>query len=202
MPGNHGFYAEEENDIFIDGDSVWICDPISGTKFFIEGKPNYAIVVSHMTKGKVDFAVVYNPSADKLYIADSEEVTVNGNKLYPPKQNTDRIIYATYYDWHDEKLEKKLKEKYEVFPSQGSYAINLCLVAEGVFDGSVILANDAFPSFAGCFIASKLALTATNIYGKQDISVTDRVFICGKSEIYTNLLQITRRELDLNYEKR
>lgn len=202
MPGKHKFYAEEENDNFTGGESVWIVDPISGTKFFMEGKPNYAIVVSHMTNGEVDFAVVYNPAVDRLYLANNLGVTVNGKELKPSKSNGKKIIYATYYDWHDEKLEKKLKEKYEVFPSQGSYAINLCLVAEGIFDGVVILANDAFPSFAGCFIANKLGLTATNILGNKDILTTDRVFICGNNENYDNLLQTTRASLDLNGMKK
>ncbi len=37
MSGKQEFFAEEENDNFVNGNSVWIVDPISGTKIFIGG---------------------------------------------------------------------------------------------------------------------------------------------------------------------
>jgi len=112
-----------------------------------------------------------------------------------------RIIYAPCYDtshtytWTDEQvknLEKKLSEKFQVFPPQGSFAYNYCLVAEGEFDGVVSLTKDAFPEFAGCYIANKAGYIATNIKGEKVISHTDRIFVCGDAENHAELLAITR----------
>lgn len=201
MPGVSQFYAEEENDNFIEAESVWVADPISGTKLFIQGLKHYAIVASHMTKGKVDFSVVYDPSVDKLYTANKEEgVFINNSKINVPNTNKNRIIYAPSYGWKDleqvEELRKNLEQKYEIYPSQGSFAINYCLVAEGLFDGVVSLTKDAFPEFAGCFIANEAGLKATNIYGNKDILPSDRVFVCGNKHNYNDLFETTKDVID------
>lgn len=196
------FYAEEENDDFIYGESVWVVDPISGTKLFIKGLKNYAIVASHLSSGKVDFAVVYNPTNDKLYVANKGKGAIlNNKKIILPLIKTNKIIYAPSYGWNNveqvEKIKEKLGENYDVYPSQGSFAVNYCLVAEGLFDGVVSLTKDAFPEFAGCFIANETGLKATNVYGDTDILSTDRVFVCGNKNNYENLLKLTRETLDI-----
>ncbi|MCL2354907.1 MAG: inositol monophosphatase family protein [Oscillospiraceae bacterium] len=197
MPGIHQFYSEEENNNFIEADSIWIADPISGTKLFIEGSGNYAIVVSHLTNGAVDFSVVYNPTADKLYIASKGDgISINNNKVERLTSNKKKLIYAPSYAWKDlekaEALRKKLEQEYELYPSQGSFAYNYCLAAEGLYDGVVSLTKDAFPEFAGCFIANEAGMIATNIDGNKNIASDDRIFVCGNSENYNQLFEITK----------
>lgn len=200
LPGTHQFYSEEENYDFIDAESIWIADPISGTKLFIEGLGNYAIVVSHMMKGKVNYAIVYNPTADKLYVASKDEVLINGKKVSNTPSNKKQLIYAPSYAWKDiekaEELRKLLEQDYELFPSQGSFAFNYCLVAEGLFDGVVSLTKDAFPEFAGLFIANQSEMIATNINGDKDILPDDRVFVCGTQDSYEHLLTLTRKVIN------
>lgn len=204
IPGEHKFFAEEEHQNFVDADSIWVIDPISGTKLFIEGKQNYAIVASHVSKGKVDFAAVYNPSSDKLYVADEEGVTINGKKLKRNQKYKKKIIFSPSYAWKDKEqlihIEERLKQNYDVFPSQGSFAVNYCLVAEGEYDGVVSLTKDAFPEFAGCFIANSAekGICATNILGNKDISPNDRAFVCGSKENYQDLFSILSEELGLS----
>ena len=210
IPGEHQFYSEEENDNFINAESVWVADPISGTKRLIEGLDNYAIAVGHMTHGKADFAVVYNPTADKLYVAyKNEGVFINNEKYNINRQNKNRIIYAPSYKLKDpdvikkaEQLRKLLEKEYELYPSQGAFALNYCLVAEGSFDGIVCLQNDAFPEFAGCFIANESGMTATNIHGDKNISPDDRVFVCGDERNYERLLELTREVVTVVNNKR
>lgn len=195
MPGSHEFYSEEENDNFVDSDSVWIADPISGTHLFIQGLPHYTVVVSHLSKGVVDLAIVYDPIVDKLYVADEEGAFINDIKINSDGSSKNRVIFAPSYAWKDleqvEKLKKELS-RYDIFPSQGSFAINYCLVAEGSFNGVVSLTKDSFPEFAGCFIANEAGAKATNIKGNIDISPDDRVFICGNKNTYEDLFEITK----------
>ena len=289
IPGKHSFFAEEEDGLFPEKEeSVWVIDSISGTKRFIDGKANYAIVVSRLKNGKVDFAAVYNPSVDKLYVACKEGVCLNGvsinrvsnlqnsaiavagkgellqsglrghddsgvcnpagevpsskalSKIDVPVRNRalqgkhqvnclckecatasgrgserhalkgcaqsvlkPRIIFAPtreglLNDENVEELKVKLQKKYEVFPSQGSFAYNYCLVVDGSFDGVVSLTKDAFPEFAGCCIANMAGLVATNLNGCRNITHRDRVFICGSKEIYTELFAAAKGVLHPN----
>src|SRR3989338_5673702 len=55
---DHKLFAEEEHDFLEASDNLWVMDPISGTSVFMRGMPHYGIVVSHVVKGQVKFAVV------------------------------------------------------------------------------------------------------------------------------------------------
>jgi myo-inositol-1(or 4)-monophosphatase len=195
ISGNTSFYAEEEHDTFVDDESVWVCDPISGTKLFIQGLPHYAIVASHLTKGIVDFAVVYDPSSNDLFTADREAgAFLNGKQLTKKTENRNRIVFAptSYGSVSQETIDRvksELEKTFEVFPSQGSFALNYCLVASGEFDGVVGISKDSYPEFAGCFIANMAGYKATNIRGMKDIVPNDRQFVCGNDVNYDTLLK-------------
>jgi myo-inositol-1(or 4)-monophosphatase len=186
------FYAEEEHGAFIENESVWVCDPISGTKLFIQGLPNYAIVASHLNKGTVDFAVVYNPSSGDLYTADKENgAFLNGNHLTAIPGNEKRIIFAPFSTKGTDTVRQILERSFKVFPSQGSFALNYCLVATGKFAGVVSITKDSFPEFAGCFIANQAGYIATNINGSKTLLPTDRLFVCGATN-HAELLEILK----------
>jgi len=195
---DHKFYAEEENDQYFDAKSVWVADPISGTKLFIESKPHYAIVVSHLSRGNVDYVIVYDPSADDLYVAEEGRgIYLNDKQISRDKDSSKKkkIIFAPSYTWDLEikdTLQSKLAVNYEIFPSQGSFAVNYCLAGIGLFNGVVSLTKDSFPEFAGCYYANQSGLIATNIKGQKDINSDDRVFVCGENAIYNDLLEITK----------
>lgn len=194
------FFAEEENSEFINEESIWVVDPVSGTKLFIDGKPNYAIVASHLNKGRVDFAVVHNPSNDDLYIADSKMgAFLNGRKLTKENNSNKKVVFAVSLQCKEDSrvidsIEADLASKFKVMPKAGSFAIHYCMVAEGEIGGVVSLTKDAFPEFAGCFIANQSGYTATNIAGSKDLEPGDREFVCAGG-CYHNLINILRRYL-------
>lgn len=66
------------------------------------------------------------------------------------------------------------------------------MAAEGLFDGVVSLTKDAFPEFAGCFIANEAGLTATNVRGEKNISPDDRIFVCGNETNHKHLLELAQ----------
>src|SRR5256885_13193243 len=50
-------------------DYVWIIDPLDGTTNFIHGFPVYCVSIALSFKGKVEHAVVYDPSRNDLFTA-------------------------------------------------------------------------------------------------------------------------------------
>lgn len=195
--GEHRFYSEEENDEFIYGDSVWIADPISGTKRFIEGTGNYAISLAHLRKGVTDFSLVYNPTQDSLYHADNSGAYLNRDSMLSvDRALKNRIMFTPSYAWKDIHLRDELRialdRIYEVHPRRGAFAYNYCAVANGEFDGMVSLTKDSFPEFAGCYIANQSGCKATNINGEENISPSDRIFVCGIEGVYEDLFRITK----------
>lgn len=65
---SHGILAEESGTIEGD-DTVWIIDPIDGTRNFIHGFPHFAVSIAIMIKKKIEHAVIYDPNRDELFTA-------------------------------------------------------------------------------------------------------------------------------------
>ena len=69
-PG-HGIWAEESGREHgaQDSEFVWIIDPLDGTTNFIHGLPIYCVSIALTVKGKVEQAVVYDPTRNDLFTA-------------------------------------------------------------------------------------------------------------------------------------
>ncbi len=69
-PG-HGILAEESGSQHgaRDSECVWIIDPLDGTTNFIHGFPVYCVSIALAVRGKVEQAVIFDPSRNDLFTA-------------------------------------------------------------------------------------------------------------------------------------
>ena len=69
-PG-HGIRAEESGSAHgaKDSEFVWIIDPLDGTTNFIHGLPMYCVSIALSVRGKIEQAVVYDPTRNDLFTA-------------------------------------------------------------------------------------------------------------------------------------
>ena len=69
-PG-HGILAEESGQQHgaRDSEFVWIIDPLDGTTNFIHGLPVYCVSIALTVRGRVEQAVVYDPTRNDLFTA-------------------------------------------------------------------------------------------------------------------------------------
>ena len=69
-PG-HGILAEESGQEHgaKNSEYVWIIDPLDGTTNFIHGFPVYCVSIALEVRGKVEHAVVYDPTRNDLFTA-------------------------------------------------------------------------------------------------------------------------------------
>jgi len=193
---NHILYAEEENDTFYDKENVWVADPVSGTKCFINGEKHYSIVIAHLKKGKVIFSAVYDPSVDEFYVAYLDKGAYLNDKRITVSTGKNRVILRPSSGWKDQSVIDKAKialTSYYVEGNSYSLAVNYCWVASGRFDGIVSFTKDSFPEFAGGFILQQAGGRFTNINGISDIISTDRIFIGGNQNVYDDLFKLIRQ---------
>src|SRR5215208_7566996 len=68
---HHAIWAEESGKVHgtQSSDSVWIIDPLDGTTNFIHGFPVYCISIALAVRGKVEQAVIYDPTRNDLFTA-------------------------------------------------------------------------------------------------------------------------------------
>jgi len=200
---DHKLYAEEEHDFFEAAENVWVMDPISGTSLFMRGLPHYAIVASHIKKGKVAFSCVFDPSMQHLYVAEAGKGTMlNGKKSSPPAISDTafpHVIVHISESWDHSGLAIRFASELTEFAMHHripmSIGVGYSYVATGKFDGIIALTKDSFPDFAGSLIVREAGGIFTNKDGSNDIKPTDRVFVAAHPSLHLRLLEITRQTL-------
>lgn len=140
-----GFLGEEgSKDI---KDYTWIVDPIDGTTNFAHGYRAYCVSIGLAYKGKAILGVIYAPVMNDLYTAHILSKSYKNGKVI--KVSTTKklidslVITGFYYNMleDDKKLSLRIKEfenmsKYcQALRRDGSAALDMCYVAEGIADG-------------------------------------------------------------------
>ncbi len=172
----------EEDGGSADGDYVWYIDPLDGTKNYIAGFPLFGTSVGLLYRGKPLVGAVYLPIFDSLYWAmEGCGAYKNGRPLkirhkaklkecyvaygYPSRAKRDLGSYWSIF--------REVFDKVGAMRRPGAAAVDLCLLAEGVFDGLLEFELNPWDVVAGSLIAkeagARVALTkgfsmGTDIY--------------------------------------
>lgn len=190
-PYGHAVYSEEENDSFPDNQHIWAIDPISSTKNYIQGKPHYAIVATHLHNGVARSAVAYDPAVHELFTARAGQGTcINGQPVRCPEHVDQPLILRISGQWQDEAIADTVKALLggkDIIINSHSLVVNYMDIARGRASGLISLAKDSFPNFAGTLLLNEAGGIATNIEGDTIIKPTDRIFIAGTKASYPKL---------------
>ena len=144
-PG-HGILAEESGSEHgaKDSDFVWIIDPLDGTTNFIHGFPVYCVSIALAVKGKVEQAVVYDPSRNDLFCATKGRgAYMNDRRVRVAKRTRlQECLISTGFPYRPgDKLKTYLNMLGEVMSQcagvrrPGAAALDLAYVAAGFSDG-------------------------------------------------------------------
>jgi myo-inositol-1(or 4)-monophosphatase len=79
-----GWLSEETEDDLArtQAASLWIVDPIDGTRAYIAGRPDWSIAVALAEQGRPALAAIYAPVSDELFLAAAGEgATLNGAQV-------------------------------------------------------------------------------------------------------------------------
>lgn len=143
--------------------SVFIIDPIDGTRAFIEGSSHWSHSLAIAQNGIVEAAAVYLPVTDLLYSAQrGKGAFLNGTPIQVCER--EEIQGANI-------LANKANFKEDCWPGgfpgikrsfRSSLAYRLCLVADGSFDGMLTLRPTwEWDVAAGCLIVEEAGGLAT-----------------------------------------
>lgn len=183
---DHLVVGEEEGGSS-NGDYVWYIDPLDGTKNYIAGFPIFGTSLGLLYKGKPIVGVVYLPAFDTLYWAtEGGGAYKNGKPIkikqkkelkrcyvaygYPSRARRDINIYWNIF--------KEIFDKVGAMRRPGAAAVDLCFLAEGIFDGLLEFELNPWDVVAGSLIAkeagAKVALTkgfspATDVYAGNNL---------------------------------
>ena len=143
---NHGILAEESGRMQGNPHSehIWIIDPLDGTTNFIHGFPVYCVSIALQTAGRIEQAVVYDPTRNDLFTATrGRGAFLNDRRIRVSKRThlADCLIATGFpYRPGDDvptylKMMGRLMRATAGLRRPGAAALDLAYVAAGFSDG-------------------------------------------------------------------
>lgn len=167
---DYGWLSEETPDSAdrLAVDTVFIVDPIDGTRAFVAGEETWAHSLAVAHQGRVEAGVVYLPGLDRIYtvsetappLKDGQPIAVSAREAL-----TGANILTTKANMVPENWPGGVPEIERSF--RASLAYRMCLAAEGRFDGMLTLRDSwEWDIAAGSLIAERAGAVVTDRRGK------------------------------------
>ncbi len=181
------------------GEFVWYIDPLDGTKNYIAGFPVFGVSVALSYKGENLAGAVYLPFFDILYWAGKGiGAYKNGRKIkvsntytvkysviaygFPSRARRDLDIY-----W---KIFKEIFDKTAAMRRPGAAAVDLCFLAEGIFEGLVEFELHPWDINAGAVILKEAGGFYKVIKSRHGVDI-----IASNGKIHNFLREVVSRYL-------
>jgi myo-inositol-1(or 4)-monophosphatase len=198
-PG-HGIWAEESGKEHgaQDSEFVWIIDPLDGTTNFIHGLPTYCVSIALAVKGKIEQAVVYDPTRNDLFTATKGRGAYMNNRRIRVAKRTelkDCLISTGFPYRHDDDLNTYLRLMGEMIQRTaglrrpGAAALDLAYVAAGYTDGFFELGLQPWDVAAGSLLITEAGGLVGNFSGESNF-LEQRECMAGNPRIYGQMVSI------------
>jgi myo-inositol-1(or 4)-monophosphatase len=179
-------------------DYLWIIDPLDGTTNFLHGFPVYAVSIALAFKGKVEQAVVFDPTRnDMFYASRGRGAFMNDRRLRVSKRTriSDSLIGTGFPFRKGDNFKRYVKMFEEVMQScaglrrPGAAALDLCYVAAGYYDGFFETGLNPWDIAAGSLLITEAGGLIGNFTGESDF-LYQREVVAGNPKVYGQLVQI------------
>ncbi len=198
-PG-HGIMAEESGSEqgAKDSEFVWIIDPLDGTTNFIHGFPFYCVSIALAVKGKIEQAVVYDPTRNDLYTATKGRgAFVNDRRLRVSKRTDLRqCLLATGFPFREgDNFKQHLAILGDIMPRTaglrrpGAAALDLAYVAAGLTDGFFETGLQPWDVAAGSLLVTEAGGLVGNFTGESNF-LEQKECLAAAPRIYGQMVPI------------
>jgi len=157
---DHGIVGEEGTALNPDSPYQWIIDPIDGTTNFVNGIPIFGTSIALAERREVILGVVYNPVTDSLFVAEKGKgATYNGKPIHVSDQTGEKgLVTFGFGAGHDVRRDELFVSARSSFKSRrtlGSSAIELCYVARGGIEATIMQGLSSWDYAAGALIVTE-----------------------------------------------
>jgi len=196
---DHGIWAEESGrreGKGRDKDHIWIIDPLDGTTNFIHGFPVYCVSIALMVKGRLEQAVIYDPTRNDLFCATrGRGAYLNDRRIRVAKRTSMReCLLSTGFPFRPgDAFQTYLKMLGDVMPRcagvrrPGSAALDLAYVAAGFSDGFFEMGLSPWDVAAGALLVTEAGGLVGNFTGEADF-LEQKECLAANPRIYGQLV--------------
>ncbi len=191
--------AEEELKNETTNGRRWISDPLDGTTNYVHGHPFYGISVALQVDEKIEHGMTYFPESDTYFWAErGKGAFKNGSSITVTETENpiDSFLATGFADLRTEQLETRYNV--DVFPDilqkvqgvrrGGSAVHDLCLLAEGVFDGFWEFNLNPWDVAAGSLIIQEAGGTVTDMQN-ADNWLRGKHIVASNGTLHNTLLE-------------
>jgi myo-inositol-1(or 4)-monophosphatase len=200
---DHGIWAEESGKAHgaKDAENVWIIDPLDGTTNFIHGFPVYCVSIALAVRGKVEQAVIYDPSRNDLFTAtNGRGAYLNERRLRVSKrtQLKESLISTGFPFRPGDNFNNYLRMMAEVMQRTaglrrpGAAALDLAYVAAGYTEGFFETGLSPWDVAAGSLLITEAGGLIGNFTGESDF-LEQRECVAGNPKVYGQLVAILHK---------
>ena len=198
-PG-HGILAEESGQEHgaKDSEFVWIIDPLDGTTNFIHGFPVYCVSIALAVKGKIEQAVIYDPTRNDLFTATKGRgAYMNDRRLRVSKRiRIQDCLIATGFPFRpgdDYKtymlMMGDVMQRCAGLRRPGSAALDLAYVAAGFTDGLFETGLSPWDVAAGSLLVTEAGGLVGNFTGEADF-LHQKECLAASPKIYAQMVSL------------
>jgi myo-inositol-1(or 4)-monophosphatase len=193
---SHGIIAEETG-THSGSDTVWIIDPIDGTRNFMHGFPHFCISIAVQVKGRLEHGVIYDPLRNELFTASrGEGAQLDGRRLrVAARQNLSEALIGTGFPFRNKKLLTTYLKTFEAIFTQcagvrrtGSAALDLAYVASGRLDGFWEFGLNSWDIAAGVVLIQEAGGLVSDFAGSENFLDSGNI-VAGNPRIFKQILQ-------------
>jgi myo-inositol-1(or 4)-monophosphatase len=200
---DHGILAEESGTTHgnPDADHIWIIDPLDGTTNFIHGFPFYCVSIALQVQGRLEQAVIYDPTRNDLFSATKGRgAFMNDRRIRVSKRTRlEECLLSTGFPFRpDDDFNKYLSLMGDVMQRTaglrrpGAAALDLAYVAAGFSDGFFEIGLKPWDMAAGALLITEAGGLVSNFTGEGPY-LEHQECLAASPRIYAQLVPITTK---------
>ena len=200
---DHGILAEESGSQHGNphADHIWIIDPLDGTTNFIHGFPIYCVSIALQVRGRIEQAVVYDPSRNDLFTATrGRGAFLNDRRIRVSKRTQlKECLISTGFPFRPGDnfnnyllMMGDVMQKTAGLRRPGSAALDLAYVAAGFTEAFFETGLSPWDVAAGSLLVTEAGGLVGNFTGESDF-LEQREILAGTPRIYGQLVPILHK---------
>jgi myo-inositol-1(or 4)-monophosphatase len=200
---DHAIWAEESGKTHgkQGSDFVWIIDPLDGTTNFIHGFPVYCVSIALAVRGKVEQAVIYDPSRNDLFTATKGRGAYMNERRMRVSKRTDlrECLISTGFPYRPGdnfntylRMMSDVMQRAAGLRRPGAAALDLAYVAAGFTDAFFETGLSPWDVAAGSLLVTEAGGLIGNFTGEADF-LEQKECLAGNPRVYGQLVPLLHK---------
>jgi len=194
---SHNILAEESGELNNNSDYLWVIDPLDGTTNFAHGLPIFAVTIGLLKNNEIVCGVVYDVMNNIMFSSEKGSgAYANGEKIRVNENNIlSRSFLVTGFPYNINENPLGALDKFVAIVKAsravrrlGSAALDLCYVANGIFDGFWEINLQPWDMCAGMLLVNEAGGMVTD-FNNKPAGIFTKTICTTNGKIHSELLK-------------